>query len=262
MTPESGAPWAPPRPPRPSRGRAGRITFWAVFGLVAVCLVSSLVGVFLTYRTYYMPSGAGSMENTLIPNDRMLVQRGQDVRRGDIVVYTIPPGSGAQLPAGTYTKRLIGLPGDRVACCDAVGDVTVNGKALHEQAYLHPGDKPSAFSFSVTLGPGQMWVMGDHRAISNDSREYGAVPTADITGRVYAVKGSPFTAVNVTTPATFVADGLAPPDHRRPPLAASLTGISTMLLLLLLVLAALGVIRWTLRRRRARREAVAFWPVP
>jgi signal peptidase I len=265
MTTESSAVWAPPRPPHPPRPRrTGRIAFWAVFGLVAACLLSCVVGVFLAYRSYTIPSG--SMENTLRPGDHVRVQLGQDVRRGDVIVYTLPAGFDHQNLGGVYVKRLIGLPGDHVACCDAAGDVTVNGKALHEQAYLYPGNKPSAFRFSVTLGPGQMWVMGDHRSISLDSRGYGPVPTADITGRVFQVtRGSSVVAssvVSITTPATFVADRLAPPDYRTPLSEyLRLMGAAGIAFVVLLLLAALGVTRWTLRRRRARREALAFGQV-
>jgi signal peptidase I len=74
---------------------------------VAVCLVSCVVGFVLTFKVYSIPSG--SMENTLRPGDRIWVEQGQDVRRGDIVVYDIPSDSGAQFSPGTYVKRLIGL---------------------------------------------------------------------------------------------------------------------------------------------------------
>jgi signal peptidase I len=257
MTTESVAGWAPPHPPRPRQ--TGRIVFWAVFGLVAVGLVSCVVGFVLTFKGYTVSSGP--MENTLHVGDRVSAERGQDVRRGDIVAFDIPPGtdSGTGWSPGAHIERLIGLPGDHVACCDAAGDVTVNGKALHEQAYLYPGNKPSAFRFSVTLGPGQMWVMGDHRLISYDSRGHGPVPAADITGRVFEIwRGS--SMISLTTPATFVADGLAPPDHRKP-LPLILLGGAVILFVVLLLLAALGVTRWTLRRRRAHREALAFGQV-
>ena len=82
---------------------------------------------------------------------------------------------------------------------------------------------------------------------------------ADITGRVFEIKHGPST-VHATTPATFVADGLAPPDHRKP-LSLILLGSAAALFVVLLLLAALGVTRWTLRRRRGRREALAFGQV-
>lgn len=258
MTTESGAPWAPPRPPRQSgSSRAGRITFWAVFGLVAVCLVSCVTGTLLTLRAFVEDSG--SMQNTITVGGHMYVQRGHDVRRGDIVVYTVPPGAGGQLPAGTYIKRLIALPGDHVACCDAAGNVTVNGRALDEGSYVYPGDKPATAPFSVTLGPGQAWVMGDHRSISYDSRAYGPVPAADITGRVIQL-GHGFAWTEVKTPQTFVADGLAPPDSRQPAPFLFL-GTAFFLAAVLLGLGVFGVVRWSVRRSRARQQPATFWPV-
>jgi signal peptidase I len=230
-----------------------------VFALVAVCLVSCVVGVVLTLRPYYFPSG--SMENTLRAGDHMWVERGQDVRRGDIVVYTIPSGtrSGTSFQPGTYVKRIIGLPGDHVACCDEAGDITVNGKALHEQAYLYPGNKPSVFRFSVTLGPGQMWVMGDHRLISLDSRAAGPVPTADIVGHVIQI-GQGFSTVNVRTPETFVADGLAPPDTREP-MPFLMVGAAIILAVVQFALGVLGVTRWAIRRSRVHRQMMGYGQV-
>lgn len=257
VTTESPVSWAPARPPRPRR--RGRIVYWTIFGLLAVAMVSCLVGFVVTFRGYTEPSG--SMQNTIRVGDHMWVQRGQDVRRGDIVVFDVPPGgrSGRSFYPGTYVKRVIGLPGDHVACCDASGDVTVNGKALDEQAYVYPNDEPSVTPFSVTLAPGQMWVMGDHRQISLDSRFAGAVPTADIVGRVVQIDDG-LSTVNVTTPATFVADGLAPAD-RRQPLPLVLLGIAAILFVVLVLDGILGIVLWSLRRRRTRRQAMAYGPV-
>jgi signal peptidase I len=108
------------------------------------------------------------MADTLQAGDRLWTERGHDFRRGDIVILSAP--AGGPVTQGTYVKRLIGLPGDTVACCDAAGDVTVDGKALDEAAYLFPGDQPSQIQFRVTLGAGQVWVMGDDRTVSLDSR--------------------------------------------------------------------------------------------
>jgi signal peptidase I len=257
VTSEAAAAWTPPGPER-RRGRAGRIAFWAVFAVIGACLIGCVAAIVLTTKTSYMSSR--SMQHTFRLNDRIWIQRGPGVRRGDIVVYDIPAtGPDAMDPpgAGLYIKRVIGLPGDRVACCDASGDVTVNGKSLHEQAYLYPGDNASTVRFSVTLGPGQMYVMGDHRSISYDSRGYGPVPTADITGRVVAdTSGSSTT--EVMTPGAFVAAGLAPPDHR-PPLLLIIAGIAVILFAVLLVLTALGITTWIVRRGRARRRAAAAY---
>jgi signal peptidase I len=92
MTTESAASWAPPRPSRPPRPRrAGRIVFWTVFAVVAVILVSCVAGFLLTFKGYTVSSGP--MENTLRVGDHASVERGQDVRRGDIVAFEIPPGT-------------------------------------------------------------------------------------------------------------------------------------------------------------------------
>lgn len=235
------------KPPRPSR--AGWIVYWTVFGLIAVAMIGCAAGFFVTFKGY--TGGSGSMQNTIRAGDQVWTQRGQDVRRGDIVTYTIPAGGYGRIPDGTYLKRVIGLPGDHVACCDANGDVTVNGKALHEQAYLYPGGKPSEIPFSVTLGPGQLWVMGDDRKISYDSRGYGPVPAADVTGRVFMVGNA-----QTTTPRTFTADGLAPPDHRQP-VPVELLGAAASLFLLLLLYAGVGFAYWAYRRRERRDAAAA-----
>src|SRR5215831_9839124 len=122
-----------------------------------------------------------------------LVYRFRDIARGDVVVFSgqgswgpdapPPPGNplvrlwdgvtnlvGISAPGTDYIKRVIGLPGDHVACCDARGRVTVNGVPLSEQSYVHPGDAPSQVPFSVTVPPGRLWVLGDNRANSDDSR--------------------------------------------------------------------------------------------
>ena len=154
-------------------------------------------------QAFYIPSG--SMENTLEINDRILVNKivyhTRDIHRGDIVVFngngswdpgTIPVNGnvfqqfGAALPAcsasGTradiLVKRVIGIPGDHVACCDAEGRVTVNGVALNEQSYLYPGSAPSLARFNIVVPPGRLWVMGDNRFYSDDSRDHRAIPVA------------------------------------------------------------------------------------
>jgi signal peptidase I len=92
-----------------------------------------------------------------------------------------------------FVKRVIGVAGDHVVCCDAQGRITVNGHALDEQGYLHPGDPPSDQPFDVVVPDGKLWVMGDHRSASSDSRAHqgdpggGFVPTDRVIGRAFAV---------------------------------------------------------------------------
>ena len=166
--------------------------------VVAVLVVLRLFAV----QVYFIPSG--SMEQTLRLGDRVLVDkvsyRIDDVERGDIVVFDgstswdAPSASG--LPSSSegseYIKRVIGLPGDRVRCCDGDGRLVVNGSPLDEP-YLYPGDVASLDPFDIRVADGMVWVMGDHRSESADSRAHigdpggGGVPVDSIVGKAVAV---------------------------------------------------------------------------
>jgi signal peptidase I len=191
------------------------------------------------------------MAPTIQPGNDALAVRGSAVRRGDIIILYLPPGFSAKTPTGgDYIRRVIGLPGDRVACCDSRGRVTVNGKPLNE-TYLYPGNSPSTAPFSLTLGSRQLWVLGDHRSIAIDSRIWGPVPQSSVAGRVEEIKaGGSFRQVQ--TPQTFVAEGLAAPDGRTPTLLFPLV-VGTLAALTLLALTVFGIIRTVIRRRLRRR---------
>ncbi len=194
------------------------------------------------------------MENSIQPGDQMVVATGSGVRRGDIVILSVPPRPSSQFPAGgLFVRRVIGLPGDRVACCSA-GRVTVDGKPLDE-SYVYPGDQPSAQRFSVVLGRGQLWVLGDRRSIAIDSRMWGPVPVADVVGRVAVIERGDSVHL-LRTPQAFVAAGLAPADGRTPSFLWPLI-VGSAAMLTLLVLVVLGVIRALLRRRRHRPATAA-----
>ena len=205
-----------------------------VLALVAV-LVAYLVKTFLV-GVYFIPSG--SMENTLLIGDRVAVDkltyRLHDIHRGDVVVFngvdSFTP-EGAVSPASTnplaravrgaaslvglappnerdFIKRVIGVPGDHVVCCDKQGRITVNGTPLDEP-YIYPGDAPSTTAFDVIVPEGRLWVMGDHRGSSADSRSHlgdpggGTVPEDRVIGRARAVIW-PFSELKrLPTPATF-----------------------------------------------------------
>jgi signal peptidase I len=200
---------------RPRRKRS----FWREFPiLVVIALLLAVVIKTYAIQAFWIPSG--SMENTLEVNDRVLVNKlVYDVRgihRGDIVVFngdgswdpgTVPTDPnflvkfgdgfasmfGFGHPGDILIKRVIGLPGDQVACCDAHGRVTVNGVPLTEPSYLNPGDAPSEMRFNIIVPSGRLWVMGDHRLISDDSRLHlgepggGTVPESAVVGRAFVI---------------------------------------------------------------------------
>jgi signal peptidase I len=231
-----------------TRRRAGRIVFWVLVGLAAAVLITSIAVPVLTIQPYLEQST--SMQPTLAPGDRIFAATGSGVRPGDVVVLRVP----ARI-SGTndlFVKRVIGVAGDHVACCNAQGRITVNGKPLDE-TYLYPGDRPSMTSFSVTLRRGQIWVMGDHRNISVDSRRWGPVPARGVVGQVlFVAHGSTISALR--TPRAFVSDGLAPADTR-PDRYLVLAFVAAAAVAALLLLAAFGTTRFVLRRRRSRRAA-------
>jgi signal peptidase I len=186
--------------------------------VVVVALGLSLLIKTFLMQAFLIPSP--SMESTLIRGDRVVVSKLTpgvfDLQRGDVVVFADPggwlPASAARAPEGrirdgirsglTFVgllpadsdehliKRLIGLPGDTVVCCDAEHRVSVNGVPIDEP-YVYAGDLPSKDAFSITVPAGKLWMMGDHRAVSEDSRyhpnlDHGMVPISDVVGRAFA----------------------------------------------------------------------------
>ncbi|GAB3756606.1 signal peptidase I [Zhihengliuella somnathii] len=150
---------------------------------------------------------SGSMEPALTAGDRILVNRlaAGELERGDVVVfdgtgtlapYTRPDPVRDVLKAlrltghhDYFVKRVVGLPGDTVACCTADGELTRNGRILDEE-YLPAGESASGIEFEVTVPPGRMWVLGDHRSDSADSRALlgapggGMIPLDRVLGTV------------------------------------------------------------------------------
>ena len=196
--------------------RSRSLPVWAetVVLLVLALLVSAVVKTFFV-QMFFVPSG--SMRPLFVDNDRILVQKvsywAGDVHRGDVVVFDDPGGrwlgsEGAQrltpiqkglsevglYPTGGHlVKRVIAIGGDRVACCDIKNRVTVNGIPLNEKAYIAKGAAPSTRKFAVTVPKGRLWVMGDNRGNSEDSRFHGdlpgrgTVPVKDVVGKVWAI---------------------------------------------------------------------------
>ena len=181
--------------------------------LLGLALVLAVVIKALFVQAFYIPSE--SMEPGLIKNDRILVQKvsywfGNEPQRGDVVVFEDPGGwlgpppplnpvqkglsaVGLYPTGGHLVKRVVGVGGDQVECCDSEGRVSVNGTPLQESAYLKKGGDPSDRDFSVTVPKGRLWVMGDNRPNSEDSRFHraddgnGSIPESAVVGKVWAV---------------------------------------------------------------------------
>ena len=198
--------------------------------LMAVALVLAVVVKAFFVQAFYIPSA--SMNDTLVVNDRILVQKvsfwAGGPHRGDVVVFADPGGwltpgdtstpgpvvAGLEkvglYPAGGHlVKRVIGVGGDQVKCCDSQGRMSVNGVPLDETSYLAPGVKPSDDDFDVTVEQGYVWVQGDNRPSSADSRVHlgdpggGQVPVDDLVGKVFAVVWPLGHAKTLSAPATF-----------------------------------------------------------
>lgn len=187
---------------------------------VVAVLVSFLIKTFLI-RSFYIPSG--SMETTLMINDRIIVNELEPalmpIHHGDVVVFTDPGGwlppappvkqnpisatvdnilgfVGLSAPDSDdhLVKRVIGLPGDHVSCCNALGQLSINGTPLREPYItLPPGQINASHPFNVVVPKGELWVLGDNRWDSKDSSMnqnlpgHGFVPIKDVVGRAILI---------------------------------------------------------------------------
>jgi signal peptidase I len=249
--------------------------------LVLIALALAILLKTFLVQAFFIPSG--SMENTLQVGDRVMVNKVvyhlRDIKRGDIVVFdgldsftpevtiaepTNPVSKALGWFAGLvgfappsekdFIKRVIGIPGDRVACCDSKGRITVNGKPLDETSYLYPGNKPSDQPFDIVVPPGRLWVMGDHRAMSSDSRAHlgdpggGTVPESKVIGRAFVVIWPVSHWSWLSNPATFDQPGI---DNQAAALASSPLALGFV------GAVPIVAVRRAWRRRRSRPAAAA-----
>ncbi|MGW1759824.1 signal peptidase I [Streptomyces mirabilis] len=161
----------------------GRITL-----TVLVCLLFLVLFGNFVMQPFEIPSS--SMERGLRIGDRVLVNKlayrfGAEPRRGDVVVFDGTEYFGN----ADYVKRVVGVGGDHVVCCDKEGRLEVNGRSVDESTFLYPGDSPSDVSFDVVVPTGSLFLLGDHRSDSSDSRDHlgspggGMIPVGEVIGR-------------------------------------------------------------------------------
>jgi signal peptidase I len=230
--------------------RAWAFTRELLIVVVGAVVVSSLLRAFVG-QMFIIPSQ--SMENTLLIGDRVVVQKLTDFKRGDVVVFSDPGGwldAGPTddpppwdkvlefigLPTrstpGHLIKRVIGMPGDKVVCCTSKGRITVNGYPLDESSYLYtePDEgqvNPSDIKFEVVVPKDRIFVMGDHRDLSADSRchlsdlstsqgrgQAAFVPISLVVGPAFAIAAPFDRAGRLHRPDTFEN---VPAARRTPP---------------------------------------------
>jgi len=241
---------------RPAKSKSRRSLWRELPLLILLALVIALVIKTFVIQAFFIPSG--SMENTLEIGDKILVNKlvyhFRSIQPGDVIVFDgagswnpVPPpsrpssnpivraydatlnplfhaivGVFGTAPGQTdYIKRVIGVPGDKVVCCNAQGLITVNGVPLHERSYLFPGEAPSDAPagypgrFSITVPSGRLWMMGDNRAVSDDSRlrqsdpGHGTIPENEVIGRAFMIVWPPSRWRILGIPSTFLQRGIA-----------------------------------------------------
>jgi signal peptidase I len=207
---------------RRNRARSARLFARDIILIFAAAIIISVLIKTFLIRSFYIPSG--SMENTLEVDDRIVVNELVPdlvpIERGDVVVFRDPGGWLAPMPeprmnpitAGFdwflgvvglsasdsndhLVKRVIGVPGDQVVCCNTFGQITINGVPIDEPYLKLPQGvtKASGVDFDVTVPEGSLWVLGDNRYDSKDSRYnttqpgQGFVPIDNVVGRAFVV---------------------------------------------------------------------------
>jgi signal peptidase I len=217
-------------------GRTGRVAMLAVCWTAVVALITS-GGALVRSAAIVRETGQG-MQTTLRAGQDLVVARGSGIHRGDVVLLNA---------AGSpVTSRVIALPGDQVACCDAAGRVMVDGRSL-DWNYVPVSEQPSGTAYSLTLGSDQIWVLGDNRTTAADSRSWGPVSVSQVKGRAIASVHGGFPAL-VRTPRAFVREGLAPAGAAIPSAIVKPAAAAVAAAVVLLALAIAHLARRLIRR--------------
>ncbi|MGB9376973.1 MAG: signal peptidase I [Mycobacteriales bacterium] len=269
-------------PPSGRRGRRDRkkpLPFWQEFpALILIAIVLALLIKTFLVQAFYIPSE--SMQNTLQVRDRVLVNKlvydFRGPRRGEVIVFngvqwqpevpvsepgnplarglrTISSAVGLGPPnEKDYIKRVIGLPGDTVACCDTAGRVTVNDRPLDEPYILDNTPEAQRAFGPVKVPAGRLWVMGDHRGVSADSRAHeqdkwhGTIPIANVVGRAFVIVWPVGRAGGLPVPSALQHSALH--SGADPPGGGS--GVLRAIVLPALPLLPIGAVAVRRRRRR------------
>jgi signal peptidase I len=279
--------------PAPAGRRRRTRSFWRELPvLIVVALAIALLIKTFVIQAFYIPSS--SMEDTLLVGDKVLVNKlvyhTRSPQPGDIIVFDgagswnpVPPpqpsssdpvirlyratlvpllhsisGLFGTVPGQTdYIKRVIGVPGDTVACCTR-GLVTVNGVPLHERSYLFPGAIPSQIPFHIKIPRGRLWVMGDNRLVSDDSRLHrsdpgnGTIPENKVIGRAFVIVWPASRWRVLGIPSTFGQPGIARSAAAGLPGAITTTAGSAPYLPVAGGVALALPLTWLQRRARSR----------
>ncbi|MEN8238054.1 MAG: signal peptidase I [Actinomycetota bacterium] len=205
----SGAPEMPEPADTPDTGEKQKkhIPFWIELPmLIGIALIVAVIIKTFLFQAFYIPSS--SMEDTLQINDRVLVSKVSyqigDIEHGDVVVFDDPRGGfeqpqegaldsvarnllesiGLVAPQSEFIKRVVGMQGDSVAAID--GDLVVNG-VVQVEPYRKQPEKPIPDFGPILVPQGELFVMGDNRFASQDSRYFGTIPVDTVVGHAFVI---------------------------------------------------------------------------